>query len=109
MTSRQNPFPPIDAMIIGAQKAATTSLKNYLMQHPQIAGHVQKEFAFFQDNEEQKNGYRFAYKKYFQNGQPIVNKKIIAKHASLYSMEENIQKLKEHNPDALLIFSLRNP
>lgn len=109
MKSVQKLFSPIDAMIIGAQKAGTTSLKNYLMQHPQVASHVHKEFAFFHDQNESNNGYQFAYKKYFQNGQERVNKKIIAKHAITFASVECIKKLKEHNPEVLLIFSLRNP
>ena len=31
----------IDLFIIGAQKAGTTSLKNYLAEHPEIVSHPQ--------------------------------------------------------------------
>lgn len=37
----------IDLFIAGAQKSGTTSLKNYLSEHPQIFGHIQAEFTFF--------------------------------------------------------------
>lgn len=41
----------INAIIIGSFKAGTTSLKNYLSQHPNIVSHPQHEFdGFFDKN-----------------------------------------------------------
>ena len=37
----------IDIMIVGAQKAGTTSLLRYLGEHPECVAHPQKEFAYF--------------------------------------------------------------
>lgn len=47
----------IDIFIIGAQKAGTTSLKNYLGEHPQINTHTTKEFSYFYDDEEYNAGF----------------------------------------------------
>jgi hypothetical protein len=46
---KQTPKPP-DFIIIGAQKGGTTSLYNYLIQHPQIAPAAQKEIHYFDLN-----------------------------------------------------------
>lgn len=37
-------------LIIGAQKAGTTSLYDYLQQHPNVGGSLKKEVSFFNDN-----------------------------------------------------------
>ena len=46
---KQPPKPP-EFIIIGAQKGGTTSLYNYLIQHPQIAPAAQKEIHYFDFN-----------------------------------------------------------
>jgi len=40
----------IDFLIIGAQRSGTTSLYNYLIQHPDVAPANKKEIHFFDDN-----------------------------------------------------------
>jgi hypothetical protein len=94
-------------MIAGAQKAGTTSLKNYLGQHPQLQAHLQKEFAFFVDDSAFAEGYASAKRKYYsvQKGLSYV----VAKSAGLYINESALQRLKEHNPDCKLVMILRNP
>jgi hypothetical protein len=94
-------------MIIGAQKAGTTSLKNYLGQHPSLETHPHKEFAYFFDTSQYKNNFEKAKKKYFRNNSS--DSKLVAKNAGLYVNESGIMRLKEHNPDCKLIFVLRNP
>ena len=47
----------IDIMIIGAQKAGTTSLKNYLGEHPELQTHPQKEFGYVWDDKEFNQGF----------------------------------------------------
>lgn len=103
----RNSVRKISLMIAGAQKAGTTSLKNYLGQHPQLQTHLQKEFAFFVDNAAYEEGYIRAKRKYF-----FIPKKhalLIAKSAGLYINETAIQRMREHNPDGKLLIILRNP
>lgn len=98
----------IDLFIIGAQKAGTTSLKNYLGEHPQITSHTSQEFSFFYDDKVyDKSDIQKIIRTFGADFQS--NKKIIAKHANLYSSEKGIQRLYEHNPDCRLIFLLRDP
>ncbi len=98
--------PKINLMIIGAQKAGTTSLFKYLCEHPDIEGHLTQEFSFFISDEEYKKGIISAYKKYFKK---FNNKKLIAKNAGLYVSEKGLKRLKEHNPNCKLIFIIREP
>ncbi len=94
-------------MIVGAQKAGTTSFKNYLGQHPALTTHYQKEFAYFVDDSEFQSGYPEALSKYFPKYDQ--NSILIAKSAGLYIHEPGLKRLKEHNPDCKLVFILRNP
>lgn len=97
----------IDVMIIGAQKAGTTSLKNYLGEHPRIVTHQQKEFAYFMDDSAYELGIDSALKEGFPK--PGTDQLILAKAAGLYWNPKGLKRLKEHNPEAKLIFTLRNP
>jgi LPS sulfotransferase NodH len=96
----------IDLMIIGAQKAGTTSLKNYLGEHPALSTHPQIEFSFFRDDTEYGEGYETAFKKYFPKG---TDQKVVAKNAGMYYEMDSIIRLKEHNPDCKIVFLLREP
>ena len=62
-------------IIIGAMKAATTSLYTYLKQHPEIFIPAFKEPHFFDIPENYNNGLDWYVKNYFRN----INKKIIEK------------------------------
>jgi hypothetical protein len=97
----------ISLMIIGAQKAGTTSLKNYLGQHPALATHPHKEFSFFFDASEYEKGFENACKRYFE--QDHGDHLLIAKNAGLYVNEQGLSRLRDHNPDCSLVIILRNP
>ncbi|MBA3970765.1 MAG: sulfotransferase domain-containing protein [Bacteroidetes bacterium] len=98
----------IDVMIVGAQKAGTTSLLRYLGEHPECISHPQKEFAYFTDTNEYQQGIEVALKKYYSHS-PTGNKKIIAKNASLYTSDLGLRRLIENNPACKIILLLRNP
>ena len=96
----------IDLMIVGAQKAGTTSLKNYLGEHPDIAVHITKEFAYFQSEMDYEKGFEVSYKRSYPSNKGRV---IVAKNAGLYEKELFLTRLKEHNKDCKIVFILRNP
>jgi hypothetical protein len=102
-------FPLADLVIIGAQKSFTTSLKTYLGEHPGIITHPQQEMAFYTDDKEYSMGYKRAVLHYFRATEKANGNKIIAKNAILYTSEEGIKRLHEHNPDCKLVLILRNP
>ncbi len=104
---RQSPR-PIDLMIVGAQKAGTTSLLRYLGNHPSICIHEKPEILFFLIDEEYQKGYSWAFDKYF--GHCVDNKKLLfAKNVGIMYSIEAISRLKYHNPDVNLVVMLRNP
>jgi hypothetical protein len=99
---------PIDLMIVGAQKSGTTSLFNYLSQHPSIHTHPQREFAFFVNDSAYNQGYDEAYKRYF--GKLITEDSVLlAKHVMLMYSQEAVKRLHNHNPGIQIIVVLRNP
>lgn len=99
----------IDLMIIGAQKAATTSLKEYLGEHPQVMMHYRQEFAFFGSKEEQEKGFEKIFEEYYPDKKTGDNIKVAAKNAGTHEKESWIKQLSEHNPACILVFVLRNP
>lgn len=98
----------INVLIVGAQKAGTTSLNNYLSEHPQILGHPQTEFAYFTDEDEYQNDFDSVFKKCFTVGN-LDSKLVLAKNAGLYANEKAIKRLANHNPACKIIYVLREP
>lgn len=101
----------IDLMIIGAQKAGTTSLNSYLCEHPQILGHasIQKEFAYFRDDSIFEKGYDLEFNKAFDKKEIIGEARTVAKNVGIYNNEQSIKRLFEHNKNCKLIFVVREP
>ena len=97
----------IDLMIIGTQKAGTTSLLKYLSQHPQICVCPHNEIIFFRNDEMYKKGYEYAWGKYFSKCS--VNKLIVTKDVMTMYSEKALRRIKEHNPQMILVILLRNP
>jgi hypothetical protein len=97
----------IDLMIVGAQKAGTTSLKNYLSEHPEINAHIQTEFSFFIKDEEYNKGFDYAYDSQFQK--KATANKLIAKNVAMSLSDEGLQRLQEHNPNVKIVFIMREP
>jgi len=99
----------VDLMIIGAQKAGTTSLKNYLGQHPKIVTHLQTEFTYYFPNSPDGSDFDLVFKYYFPVSTEGNSAKLIAKCAAMYVDEESLQRLKNANPECLLVLLMRNP
>jgi hypothetical protein len=99
----------IDVMIVGAQKAGTTSLLRYLGEHPACIAHPQKEFAYFLDPSKYDGSYNKAFQKYYAGLKIDGSSKVIGKSAGLYSQEKALERLYQSNPDCQLIIILRNP
>jgi hypothetical protein len=101
----------VDLMIVGAQKAGTTSLNQYLSQHPQIFTHYTLEFSMFESLNEYAKGFAYHYK---QCTTPGSKKKsahafFAAKRVDIIYDMQLLEKLKEHNPDVKVVLVLRNP
>jgi hypothetical protein len=103
------PPPPIDTYLIGAQKSGTSSLGEYIGEHPQVLKTDALEFGYFVADEQYKRGYDWAYRYYFDDQQPGPAQRILAKSASLYANEKGLTRLYQHNPACQLLLVLRNP
>ena len=99
--------PLIDVAVVGAQKAASTSLHRYMAMHPAFATHDKLEFTFFVRDEE----YRKGYEKVFSDNFPEFEsgQKILVKNVGLMYWKQAAERLKEHNPEMKLIAVLRHP
>ncbi len=94
-------------LIIGAAKCGTTSLYNYLVQHPNIVPAVHKEIHFFDLN------YHKGISWYLSHFPLLLNPKpdMITGEASPYYMfhPHAAQRIYETMPQAKIIAILRNP
>lgn len=96
----------LSAVIVGAQKAGTTSLLRYLSQHPQLCGHAVVEFSFFNDSEYGR-GWESAASRYFYDYTP--GQELIAKYAILSQSDECLRRLAKHSPESRLVLIVRDP
>jgi Sulfotransferase domain len=97
----------INFIIVGAQKAGTTSLKNYQGEHPEISTHDQEEIADFVVDEEYHGAIEKAYEKYFHDYHKGTT--LTAKNAILYRHSEGFERLAQYDPPYKIVILLRNP
>jgi hypothetical protein len=93
-------------MIIGTQKAGTTSLYHYIKQHPDIYFSEIKEITYFVDQDFYKKGVKYLHS--FFSG--VKNEKVIA--SSFVHMLPDIhapQRVADYNPDMKIVVCLRDP
>lgn len=97
-----------NTILIGVQKAATTSLYNWISQHPNVCGPVAlKDYAFFAYDPFFEEGLELLdniYKKEY-NGEDIIMHGFV----NYIFFEKSIERIKRFNPNVKLIISLRNP
>lgn len=103
-----------DFIIIGAARAGTTSLYNYLIEHPNIAPASRKEVHFFDYNFQKgmawyRGQFPYSVQKYYTEN--IRKRDFITGEASPYYMfhPNAAQRLAQFVPQAKLIVLLRNP
>lgn len=98
-----------DFLIIGSMKAGTTSLHNYLNQHPEISATEPKEIHFF--TEESFNEVELAnYYNHFQSDKKLVGtspQNYTKRHIKKFSGVP--RRLKEYLPEIKLIYIVRDP
>ncbi|MEQ8906680.1 sulfotransferase [Ekhidna sp.] len=95
-----------NTLIIGAQKAGTSAVFNWLSQHPDVCGpeHM-KDFPFFCEDSKYINGTNW-FSKFFEE-----NKKIVLHgHVNyLYFSKASAERIKLHLPNVKIICILRDP
>jgi hypothetical protein len=107
-------------LIIGVQKAGTTSIYNYLKQHPQVYMSPVKETNFLEKDWEQlaKDGLRTpqakkidTFEKYCNLFEEVTDEIAIGEDSPnyLFHYDTSIELIKRYVPHAKLIAVLRNP
>ncbi len=98
-----------NTFIIGAQKSATTSLYNWIAQHPDIcAPNSLKDYPIFLSKNHSEKEIESFEKEYFREG--YKEQKIILQGCVNYMFYRNgIENVYSFNPESKLICVLRNP
>jgi len=95
-----------DFIIVGAQKAGTTSLYEYLCNHPNVLSNRQKESDFFNLKYKWKERW---YKFYFPMEHKLKDK-ITGESSPNYLLNPNVaRRIKNAVPNVKIIILLRNP
>lgn len=96
-----------NSILLGAQKAGTSSYFSWIAQHPEVCGpEAVKDFPFFLNDDYYQKGFAYLsgfYKEY--NHEPI----ILAGCVNYIYFSKAIERLYNFNPDLKLLLVLRNP
>lgn len=97
-----------DFLVVGTQKGGTTSLFNYLIQHPQVLSPLRKEIKFFDSNF--FRGF-FWYRAHFPLKSKLRGAQALTGEASPYYMYHPSapERIKAALPSVKIIVILRNP
>ncbi len=97
-----------NTFLIGAQKAATTSVYSWISQHPNICGPMAvKDYGFFTRDDFFNKGFSSLssfYEEVYKNEEIIIQGSV---HYIYF--EKALERIKEFNPDAKFILLLRSP
>ena len=97
-----------NVFLIGVQKSATTSVYDWMAQHPDVCGPVSlKDTPFFIDDHLYNKGLEFLqgiYRREFKGQKVILN----GSAHNIY-FEHALQRISELNPEGKMILILRNP
>ena len=97
----------LDFIIVGAQKAGTTSYARYLCEHTSVFIPREKELPFFTDEAMYGKGYEWFYKTYFSDAS---DDQLIGTSTPQYMFfPESFQRIHESFPQVKLIAILRDP
>jgi hypothetical protein len=100
----------LDFVIIGAQKAATTTLFNILVKHPALSGHKKKEAHFFSEYNDWKNHFG-EYAAQFDQAPGLRYFEASPSYTAFpgFPNKKVWESLHEHNPDLKCIYLVREP
>ena len=105
----------VDFFIVGAPKAGTTSLYNYLNEHPEIVMSTKKETDYFSNESIEKQGMYYGKKRImtlerYHSLFPVSENKIYGEASVSYLFYKDVpKKIKDYNANAKIIVMLRNP
>lgn len=97
-----------DALIVGAQRAGTTSLFRYLAQHPAIATPIRKEVHYFDSEENWTRGERW-YRAHFPRRADVPGRVVLEGTPAYMYRPDAAARMRALLPDAKLVAILRDP
>jgi len=107
-TVNENKYP--NFFIVGAAKSGTSSLYEYLKQHPEIYMSLEKEPLFFLPHDQVVNHKYKKWDNYISLFQNVNNEKAIGEASTPYLYyHESAKKIKNTFPNSKIIILLRNP
>ncbi|NQX77806.1 sulfotransferase [Gilvibacter sp.] len=96
----------VNAFVIGVQKAGTTSIYEWLIQHPQVCGEIfLKDYPFFIEAELFQQGPAVLEQRFNCSNEPIR----ISGCVDYIENPEALKRIAEYNPEAKMILLLREP
>ncbi|MGB7274871.1 MAG: sulfotransferase domain-containing protein [Geitlerinemataceae cyanobacterium] len=100
-----------DFIIIGAMKAATTAIYDYLQQHPNVIHRLPKELHFFSQPQHYAKGWSWYLSNFKAKVKPDYDSQFILGEASpSYLLDPEVPaRIKAFYPSVKFIVSLRNP
>ena len=99
-----------DFLIIGVQKAGTTSLFHILQQHSHITASSIKEIHYFDNDDWYQNGSYAEYHQYFPLPYNYPSQNLLFEASPLYIYHpKTAERLYKYNPNLKLILILREP
>jgi len=99
----------VSLFVVGAQKAGTSALHDYLIKHPNVTGGIIKELNYFNHSEKYAQGTKW-YHDQFKAPLFYKPKKIYIDSTPQYlSTADVAQKIYAYNPKAKIVILLREP
>lgn len=100
---------PIDFLVVGAQKAGTTALHEFLMKHPTVDMPQRKELHYFDEDSEFSTS-PVDYSSYHSHFAPCISGRMRGEVTPIYMYwEPSIKRIWKYNPSIKIIVLLRNP
>ncbi len=96
----------VGVLLIGAQKAGTTSLYRYMGQHPDIVFSRVKEITYFIDEEHYARGEGY-YHEFFPA--TVGNRVVASSHVHMLASEAAPERVRKYNPGMRFVVLLRHP
>lgn len=96
----------LSGVVIGAQKAGTSTVLKALMQHPMIHGHHTPEMSFFLLDAEYAKGWKSAVRRHYGR---LDDRSLFAKNVGLLYSPLALERLQRHNPRVQIFVFLRDP
>lgn len=96
-------------IMIGAMKSATSSMHNYLAEHPQIATSTPKELDFFIEPKFSDKGLDWYRRQFADPADAVVAGESSVNYTKSHLFPGVPERMHRHVPDAKLIYVLRDP